>query len=464
MSNRFDKKFKYGTYSAVISLLVICALVVVNLIVGEFDWKFDVTAEDTYSLSEATETVLSELDEDITIYTTFQTGADDAIISRVEKVLDLYDASGKITVENKDIYLYPDFAKNYNAETDNVQVNSIIVQKDNKYRVINYSDYYSSQSLNVESCVTGAIQYVGMDKEPVLYFITGHGELDPSQFANFTAQAELANYKIDTLNLLNSDVPDDCTALILTTSYQDYTEAEAEKIKTYLTNDGRALFIVSEITKETHPNLMSVMEAYGVTVDSGYVFEGDESRYMMYPFAIMPNIEDHEINESLIANNYSLLAYAGQALSQTEIQKQGLVIEPVLSTTADAYVKAGDNASANKEAGDISGPFDLALAVTDSSYTDTSHTTKVMIIGCLYMLVADMDSMVSGANTTFLLNCVNWLNDEGSTVYISPKSLEGTTIIIDEGSINNIKIVSWCVIPGILFLAGFIVWLRRHNG
>lgn len=464
MNKWFDKKFKYGAYSTVISLVVIGVLIVINLLIGEFDYKFDTTGDSTYSISEETEELLSKLTEEIHIYTTFQTGANDAIISRVEKILDEYDKSSSIVIENKDIYLYPEFAKNYTAQTDSVQTNSIIVQKGDKYKIIGYSDYYTSQGLNVESCITSAIQYVGLENDPVLYFVSGHGELDPAQFTNFKSQAELANYRVEALNLLNSDVPEDATALVITTSYQDYSAEEAEKIKTYLTNDGRAMFVVSEVSKETHPNLMSVMEAYGVTLKNGYVMEGNSEKYMMYPFYVLPEIKEHEITDSFIDNNYSALVYGGQGIEETEIQRQGLVIENILSTSADAYIKAEGNSSPNKENGDEAGPFTLATAITDSSYTDTSHTTKLVVVSSFYMLVPDADSMVSGGNTSFLLNCVNWLNDENTSIYVSPKSLEGTTIMIDEGSIGKIKVVSWVIIPGVLFLAGFIVWLRRHNG
>lgn len=464
MNKYFDKKFKYGAYSTVISLVVIGVLIVINLLIGEFDYKFDTTGDSTYSVSDETQELLSQLTDEINIYTTFKTGSNDAIVSRVEKILDQYDKSPEIVIENKDIYLYPEFAKNYTAQEDSVQTNSIIVQKGSKYKIINYSDYYTSQGLNVESCVTSAIQYVGLENDPVLYFVTGHGELEPEQFTNFKAQAELANYKLDTVNLLTNDVPKDATALVITTSYQDYSVEEAEKIKTYLTNDGRAIFIVSEVSKQTHPNLMSVMEAYGVTLKDGYVLEGNSEKYMMYPFYVLPEIKEHDINNSFIDNKYSALVYGGQGITQTEVQKQGLVIEDILTTSQDAYIKAEGNSSPNKEAGDEQGPFTLATAITDSTYTDTSHTTKIVVVSSFYMLVPDADSMVSGGNTTFLLNCVNWLNDEVTNVYISPKSLENATIMIDEGSINTIKVVSWCIIPGILFLAGFVVWLRRHNG
>ena len=66
-----DKKIRYGTFSTVITLVFIAVLIVVNLIIGELDHKFDMTSADTYSISEKTRNVLVGLDKDITIYTMF---------------------------------------------------------------------------------------------------------------------------------------------------------------------------------------------------------------------------------------------------------------------------------------------------------------------------------------------------------------------------------------------------------
>ena len=46
---------------------------------------------------------------------------------------------------------------------------------------------------------------------------------------------------------------------------------------------------------------------------------------------------------------------------------------------------------------------------------------------------------------------------------IPSKSLQDNSIIVDASTAGIIKIISWGVIPGAIFLAGFIVWLIRRN-
>ncbi len=461
-----DKRFKYGTYSVVVSLIFIAILIVINLIIGQFNKSFDFTEKEIFSLSDETNTVLDNINSDINVYTLFKTGSSDAIIGRINQVIDKYtQTNSHIKVENRDLYLHPDFAKKYVSENVSVDVNSIIVESGNKFKVVNYSDYYNDNGvLNLESALTSALQYVNMEVSPTVYFITGHGEPDSQNFTSLNDQLKLANYATATINLISEDIPADCSVLMITPVDRDYSKEESEKVLNYLNNDGRAFMLLGGIDITKCPNLMSIAGTYGLTLDEGYVYEGDESSYMIYPYAVLPELKEHDINSTLIAKDYHTLAVACQNVKNTDVQKQGLVTEPLLTASNKAYIKAENNQSANKEKGDKEGPFNIAVAVTDSTYTDKSHTTKLIVSGCSYYLIdPNTDSMVNNANSTFVVNALNWLNDNKDSIYIAPKNLETSAIVIDAGSASKIKIMSWFVIPGILFAAAFIVWITRRN-
>lgn len=461
-----DKRLKYGTYSVVVTLIFVSILVVINLIIGQFNKSFDFTEADIFSLSDETKSVLNNIDTDINVYTLFPTNSSEAVIGRVNQVIDKYrQSSSHINVENRDLYLHPDFAKKYASEDTSVDVNSIIVECGNKFKVIGYSDYYSDNgTLNLESALTSALQYVNMEAAPSVYFVTGHGEPDNSNFTSLNDRLKLANYTSNTVNLLSDDIPQDCTVLILTPVDRDYSKAETEKVLNYLNNDGSAFMLLGGVDINKCPNLMSIASTYGVTLDEGYVYEGNESSYMVYPYAVLPELKEHDVNTSLISKNYHTIAVASQSVINTDIKKQGLTFEPLLSSSSDAFIKTGTNASVSKEKGDKEGPFNLAVAVTDSSYSDKEHTTKLVVSGCSYYFIdPSTDSMVNNGNSTFMVNAINWLNNNQDSIYIAPKSLETSSIVIDAGSASVIKLVSWLVIPGLLFGAGFVVWITRRN-
>lgn len=461
-----DKRLKYGTYSVVVTIIFVAILIVINLIIGQFNRSFDFTEAEIFSLSDETMSVLDNVNTDINVYTLFPTANSEAVIGRVNQIIDQYTQNCRhIKVENRDLYLHPDFARRFASENVSIDINSIIVECGEKFRVINYSDYYDQNGrLSLESALTSALQYVNMEVSPAVYFISGHGEPDSSAFTSLNEQLKLANYNVKTVNLIESDIPTDCTVLFITPVDRDYSQAECEKVLNYLNADGRAFMLLGGIDVGACPNIMSIASAYGLTLRDGYIYEGQESSYMMYPYAILPSLGDHDINASLVAKDYHTLAVASQSVVNTDMQKQGLVIEPLLSTSSSAYIKAEGNQSANKESGDTEGPFDIVTAVTDSTYTDTQHTTKLIISGCSYYLIEpNMDAMVNNANSTFVVNALNWLNDNAENIYITPKNLNGSAVVIDAGSSSKIKIISWFVLPGILFVLGFIVYITRRN-
>ena len=460
-----DKRLKYGTYSTVVALVVIGILIAVNLVVSEFDYKFDLTGEEIFSLSDETKEVLNNVNEDITIYTLFNTKNNDNVVSMADEVLEQYRQNNKhIRVENKDLYLYPDFAGQYSTEDNPVSANGMIVQKGERYKVISYNEYlYNNAYLNVESLVTSAIQYVCMTENPVIYYVTGHNEEDYNNFTSVLSGLKSVNYELEGISLLDKDIPEDCTALMITDCARDYSENEAQKVKDYLANDGRALFVISEVSKADKPNLASIVSNYGVELSDSFIIEGDESAYYQYPFALLPNVENHDVNSNLLRGGYRVWAYSAKAITEVDIKKQGLVIEPLLTTTNKSFIKADGNQSFNQETGDPQGPFNVAVAVTDSTYTDTSHTTKAVVCSSAAMLYPDVDSYVSGANSGFILGAVNWLNDDDSSLYIAPKSLQSESTLIDNAQRNKIMLLSVYVLPGILFILGAVVWVRRRN-
>lgn len=464
-----DKRFKYGTYSTVITIMIIAILIVINLVVGQFNKTFDLTKESTYSLSEETKGVLENIESDINIYTLFSTGSSDGVLNKVEQVISEYtQKSSKIKVSNVDLYLHPDFTKKYANENNSVGVNSIIVESGDKYRVISYSDYYtqstSAEKLNIESNLTSAIQFVNMETSPKIYFITGHDETDYTHFTTLNDQLKLSNYDMESLSLIDNEIPDDCTALVITPGARDFTKDEADKIKSYLADDGRAFFLIGGSDSNNFKNLISIINAYGVTLENGYVLEGQQDKYYRYPYAIFPSIEEHDVNSTLLSKEYMTYAVASQAVTELDVKKQGLIIEPLLTTTDSSYVKAEGNSSPNKETNDVEGPFNIAVAVTDNSYSDKNHSTKLVVCGLSYYFIdPDYDGMVVNGNSTFVVSALNWLDDQSQGVSISPKTISSEVVLIDESSANTVKLVGWAVIPGCLFLVGFIVWLIRRN-
>ncbi|NLL70195.1 MAG: GldG family protein, partial [Epulopiscium sp.] len=267
-----NKKFKYGGYATLVTIIFIAILVVINLVVEQMGIKVDLTRNELYSLSQQTYDILNDLQEDVTIYGLYETGREQTMVT---EILERYaNRSKKVHIEYKDPILYPQFAMQYDKEGKGVGVGSIIVESGNKFKVIsqydlvnyNYNPYDPTQaqaeSLAIEQRVTAAIDYVTSDKNPMIYTLVGHNE-DQLPFI-VKEQLERENYTLEELNLLTSDkeLGQDDT-LFIATPKRDITQEEDEKVRQFLEKGGRAIFLL-DFVEEDLPIFEDLLKSYGV--------------------------------------------------------------------------------------------------------------------------------------------------------------------------------------------------------
>lgn len=462
-----DKRFRYGTFSSAMILIVIAVLILFNLIIQKADIRIDLTPESIYSISDKTKELVSTVENDITIYNLAKTGSEDTTI---KELLTQYEAtSSKITIQEKDPYIYPQFTKKYSENGEEISANSLIVESGSRFKIIpaeNLYDYsydymtggYSKESITAESEITNAIQYVSLSKIPKIYYVTGHSEAQiPSMLKT---QIEKSNYEISELNITkDGGIPEDCSILMITTPIVDYSSDEAKQIEEYLAEDGRCAVFLD--FGQNFPNIENVFKNYGVSLGTELIVEGNASNYYNNPLYIMPLETSHEITQNITSDGYPIIIPGSQAIQTEDLKKSSITIEPLLTTSSSAYSKSNENSqSINKESTDKTGPFNIATAITDSYYTDTTHTTKIVVCGSSLFL---RDEAIVAGNLSFALNSFNWLNDGESNIYIAPKTLLTDSVIIDQSVARNITIFTCGIIPAAIFAIGIAVWLHRRN-
>ena len=133
--------FRGGSYSLIISAVVLALLVVANVFASALPsamTKYDISSTKLYSVTSNTKVVVNALEQDVTIYWIVQSGKEDDII---ENLLSKYETlSGHIKVVKKNPDVFPTFTEQYTNET--VQNNSLIVECGDRSRFIGYDDIY----------------------------------------------------------------------------------------------------------------------------------------------------------------------------------------------------------------------------------------------------------------------------------------------------------------------------------
>ena len=329
-----------GGYSFVMSLVVLAILIAVNVLASKLptSWtQFDISAAQLYSLTSDTKVVVTNLQQDVTIYWICQAGKEDTV---TEKLLDRYaELSDHIHVEKKDPDVYPTFAQQYTDET--VANNSLVVESGDKNRYIGYDqiyqveagDYYSggsvSQSFDGEGQITSAIDYVISTDLPQVYLLSGHGEAAPSD--NLSDELTRSNYEtVSDFSLLNVDaIPDDCDLLLINAPTSDISDEELTMLRDYVQNGGKLMVLSGPQKDADLPNLQALLSDYGVTVTDGVVVDPNRDYYAFTaPYVLMPEIESSDITDPLTEGDYHVIVPIAQGLTVGEASN-GATVTPL---------------------------------------------------------------------------------------------------------------------------------------
>ena len=276
---------------------------------------------------------------------------------------------------------------------------------------------------------------------------------------------EKANMDIKSLNLLTEgSVPDDADCLFIDSPSTDFSSDEKDAIIEYLENGGKAI-IFSDYTTEDMPNFDAILENYGVQRTEGVVFEGDNQHYaMQMPYYLVPTINSTDASSETASAGYYVLAPYAQGIKQLDDVRDTVKIESILTTSDQAYSKTDLNSNTiEKEDGDVEGPFDLGVSITES--LDDDKETQIVYYSTSNLMDSQTNQMVSGGNEKLIMESLKWMTDteESASVSIPSKSLEVSYLTITDYDAAFWKICTIALIPGIFLVIGFVVWIKRRK-
>lgn len=469
-SNYKSKTFKAGAIFTITTVLVIVIVILLNTLVYIIPTKYthiDTTYEKLFTLSEQTQTLLTGLSEEISIYHLCAGAVEDENISELLKKYS--SLSPSITVTVKDTSLYPNFHLEYTDE--DLANNSLIVVGAKRNRIVSYYDIYKSSSaeyeyyeiydvFNGESALTSAIDYVISDNLPKMYYTEGHSESMISDTLKDLIKQENIELSSLTLNGLES-IPDDADCILMFSPSRDISVTEKNMFIEYMSNGGK-MIIVSYYTENDMPQFNELLKYYSLKLEKGIVFESDGSKYVpKYPYFIYPNIQSHTVTDPIINENLHILFPLSQGIVQTDEVRETITVEELITTNDTSYSKIDISSETSaKEDQDISGPFALAVAVTEQTETATS---QLILFSTSQFLDENVNSSVAGANYDLFLNSIGWLCEKESSIAVHSKDIYSTSVAVPDTASRLIFILIVILIPAIFIIIAAVVTKIRKN-
>ena len=277
--NLLSRRLKYGSSSALFTLLCLVAIALVyltsELLTARFGLSFDMTEGGIYEVSEQTRQYLGTLEDEIVMtvladqndYETLQGYAQ--INELIKKYVLL--SNGKISVRYVNVYKNPSFLNDYPTTTA-LREGAVIIESGKRYKAYQIDDFYEFTtdeqfdetyiSGNVaEQKLTSGIRFVTMDVLPQIVLVSGHNE---GAMAGFDELISQNNYQVQTVNLLQDDIPEGSNLVILNAPQTDFTADEIDKLDRYLEKDGSAVLYLYSPNYGEHPVLERFAADWGV--------------------------------------------------------------------------------------------------------------------------------------------------------------------------------------------------------
>lgn len=321
-----------------------------------------------------------------------------------------------------------------------------------------YTGTYNTTDFDGEGAITSAIDYVVSDDFPQLYLLEGHGERElPDRFRE---QIEKENMELNTLSLLTVDeIPEDADCVMIYSPASDISSEEKDMLTDYAAQGGKLLVMAGLTEDGILENLYSLLADYGMEASEGIVVQEDREHFAFRaPYVLLPDMNSHEITDSLMEENYYPIMPIALGLTATdELDEE--TVTALLTTSYLSFSKLDGYSldTYEREDGDIEGPFAVTVSV------ETSNEGRIVWFTSSDLLEDMYNAYSSGANADLAMNALSSLIGESEAMAIRSKSLNYNYLTISDSASSLLKIMMIGVFLLLYLCIGIYVVLRRRR-
>jgi ABC-type uncharacterized transport system involved in gliding motility auxiliary subunit len=485
-----QQAIRYTISGVVAVVLVIALTVMVNWLSARRFMRADWTTTQIYSLSEKTENILADLEDEIrvVVFMTPQT----SMYDQVQELLQRYKAaSDKVTVEHIDPEREP-LRTTQLAEQFGVQVADTVVfiygdrtkyvtsdqMAEMDYSGMQYGQGPTMRSFKGEEQFTSAILSLVAPDVPKVYFVTGHGEAALAGAGGGASDRSLRileealkreNMETADTTLLSGEVPEDADVLAIVGPTRAYTEAEIEALGTYLDGGGRVLVALDPLIEPTGTMRPTRLEAMlgerGVVVHDDLVV--DPSRRLPFYDLSAVYLEDfpaHPITRGL--EGFAVLFTVSRS-----IVAEGDGATVLVQTSDEGWGEADLGMLLRGEpvaSDDTDNPGPAAVGVAVENVAVSPGVEDAEEIGYRLVVFGDSDFLTdldisNAGNAVLAANAFNWLTAREDLVGIPPRDVEQVSLFLSQQQMRNLALLVLVGMPGAAIVAGILVWRRRRH-
>jgi hypothetical protein len=500
-------------------------IVLVNVIVARRFTRWDWTANKRYTLSSATTQTLHDLPDTVQVWVLL--GGADPLEQGVKQLLVAYQAeTTKLEVHyvdpDRDTVALEDIRKRFKIETGRTEDGHVVadavvvVAHGERHWFVTAAEMVevaASDDTRVkpreERALTGAIRNVMGGTKTKVCFITGHGEMSPADPAERGAGVikevlDKDNYVVATVSLSASGAPSapsapstssplaGCGVAIIAGLLEPFEKSEAERLRTWLLEDGNLFVAASPILGGADParpsgvaapllpsGLERVLGPFGIALDDDVVTEQEADMSMPgsggFRFVAQPR--QHPVTTGLVKSDRArdvprVVLYLARSMRRT-IEPGAVNPQELLSTSGTAFGLRSIEGAADwkdapqKHAGDLAGPLSIAMAAERPKVSPSSpHGPRVVVVGSSSVLAneAFRDLPAYRGGPLLAESAISWLASKPQVLDVPEKAAVGAGMRVDEESRSAIRRYVVLFMPATVALLGLAIALFRRAG
>lgn len=484
-------------------ILIIGVVILVNILADQIFARFDLTEDKRYSLSQATEDILNDLEEPVTITAYFTEELPPQYTKVRRQFKDLlveYDNRSHGMVVYEFINPNEDDESEMKARQAGVQPVLInlrekdqmkqqraymgaVVQKGEQKEVIPFIQ----QGTSMEYSLSTSIKKLAVKNKPNVGLIQGHGEAAPANMQQVNAGLSVL-YNVEEVTMNDTAQPDlsKYKTLAIIAPTDSFPQNHLSMLDNYLAQGGKLMLALNRVEgnfqNQRGTSLTTGMEDWisskGITIENNFVIDNNAAaigvrqqmggmnitRRVQFPYIpIISNFEEHAITkglEQVVFQFASSLSFTGD----TSFTYKPLVKSSELSgTKTPPFV------------------FNVQKQWTKSDYPLSYLTVGAMLSGNLagntpskMVVFSDGDFPVGGEgrnsrqvnkdNVSLLVNAIDWLADDTGLIELRTKGVTARPLDQVEDNTKLILKITNFLLPIVLIIGyGIFRSIRNRN-
>ncbi len=507
---RDPRRRKFKTISTALTIAVIAAILLLNAIVSviadRYPITFDMSSDKVFTLSEESENVAKSIKNNVEVVVFAD--VQDYFISMAQDLYSVYlyyygqevDLSNQFERLSREIetalaqlksasddkitytFINPDQEPEKYAKYTkyNMGDNNVLFISGERSRKTTLQTMYEVTDVNavisnVEKVLISNIYALQGEHDRIVQVLTGHEE-NSTTIASLKQLYELNGYIFEELMITGSaEFNNNAELLLIAAPAKDYTEAEIQRIRNWLTNDNkrnRHMMVFINPTADC-PNLYEMLKTeYHIEVTDQLIHESDPDRYISNGVQyddtlIYADVADTDYTANSVGEYSVIMPQARRLLCDLPTSSEGTdqLGIPLTTHPDTSWVATIGNNSSKVTLDKEDYPLYSTIAYVYESFdynTQQEATTTVTVCGSAFMPGYAQQSSVK--NEDFLLDVVHSVTGYETNISISNKVIAKDVTEFKAGTQMILGIWVFTIgLPVAVLLVCLIVFLRRRS-